>query len=48
MSSGDKDSLEEDGMAVNKIPVRAWMIVIEPPDIILLFPLNAYILKTLG
>ena len=49
MESGSKDSLEDDGIAVSKIPVRAWMIVIEakPPNITLLFPLNAYILKML-
>ena len=41
-----KGSLEEDGMAMSKIPVRAWIIVIEPkqPNIIVFFPLNAYIL----
>ena len=45
----DKDSLEEDGMAVSKIPVRTLMVVIEPKpsNIIVFFPFNAYILKTL-
>ena len=48
MPNDDKDSLEEDGMAVSKIPVRAWMVVIEPkpPNIIVFFPPNAYIPKT--
>lgn len=47
--SDEKDSLEEDGIAVSKIPVMAWMIVIETktPNIILFCPLNTYILKTL-
>jgi len=47
MPNDDEDSLEEGGITVSKIPVRAWMTVSEakPPNIILFFPLNAYILK---
>jgi len=49
MPNDNKGSLEEGGITVSKVPVRAWMIVSEakPPNIILFFPLNAYILKTL-
>ena len=47
MPSDDKVSLVLDGTATSKN--TAWMIEIEakPPNIILFFPLNAYILKTL-
>ena len=45
----DKDTLEEGRMAVSKIPVRAWLVVIEPKpsNIIVFFPFSAYIMKTL-
>jgi len=48
MPNNGEGSLEEGGIAVNKIPTRAWMIVSEakPPKIILFFPLKAYTLKT--
>jgi len=50
MPNDDEDSLEEGGITASKIPVRAWMTVSEakPPNIILFFPLNAYILIALG
>ena len=50
MAGGDEDSLPVRGIAVDKIPVRAWMIVIAPKlaNVNLFFPLNAYILKILG